>query len=146
MSVMLFEREKIQKLSAMVDFHAETLEQGITHTEAFKHLLSERIVFSDNTQTAAQIYDAAKKEAVGRTIWYNYIANVTAYNVQYRENAPILYDLEDVPPQYCTKSDLASELSHLSYNTFTNDGNYFVADRYKDALDTMIEILKQSRD
>ena len=34
------------------------------------------------------------EDIIGRAVWYAYIANVTAFNVQYKENEPIDFDME----------------------------------------------------
>lgn len=71
------------------------------------------------------IENEAKNEDEQRAIWYGYIANITAYNVQYEEN--IMIDFED--------ETIAEDMEYrtiggLLYNCYTNAGNCFLADKW----------------
>ena len=82
----------------------------------------------------------AKHESESRAIWYGYVANLTAYNLQYRENIPIDYDTEelltDTEDYYYIKDekDAYDTLCSLLYNIYTNDGNCFLEDRWVKVL------------
>lgn len=70
---------------------------------------------------------------IARAVWYGYIANVTAYNVQYQENEQIDFDLEG-EEDYDTLNEAINILDHLIYNSFTNDGNSFLMDKWMNVL------------
>ena len=76
----------------------------------------------------------AKDENEQRAIWYGYIANITAYNVQYEENIQI--DFEDetisIDMEYRT-------IGGLIYNCYTNAGNCFLADKWMKVLEQIAE-------
>jgi len=81
------------------------------------------------------------KEDVGtfmhRALWYGYIANKTAYELQYRENIDIDFDSEDDKTTDLTDQNIADELGSLMYNMYTNDGNCFLQDDWVNVIDTM---------
>ena len=70
---------------------------------------------------------------IARAIWYGYIANITAYNVQYRENNAINFNMEG-DDCFDTLSDAIDCLGSLIYNCYTNDGNSFLAKEWMDVL------------
>jgi len=79
----------------------------------------------------------AKNEKEERAIWYGYVANLTAYNLQYRENIPIDYETEDV------FDECEDRIGSLIYNIYTNDGNCFLEDRWVAVLNEIAEREKQ---
>ena len=75
---------------------------------------------------------------IARAIWYGYIANTTAYNVQYKRNVNINFDMEGVV-SFETLREGIDCLGGLIYNCYTNDGNSFLA---KEWMDVLIQIEK----
>ena len=75
----------------------------------------------------------AKNEKEERAIWYGFVANLTAYKLQYRENIPIDYETEDVF-DHCE-----DRIGSLIYNIYTNDGNCFLEDRWVAVLNEIAE-------
>ena len=73
------------------------------------------------------------EDFIARAVWYGYIANVTAYNVQYQENEPINFEL-DGEEDFDTLKEAIDSLSSLIYNCFTNDGNSFLQDAWMNVL------------
>lgn len=79
-------------------------------------------------------YSAESKENfVARAVWYGYIANVTAYNVQYQENQQINFNIE-CEEEFDNLSDAIDALGSLLYNIATNDGNVFLMDDWYNVL------------
>ena len=70
---------------------------------------------------------------LARAIWYGYVANLTAYNLQYKENEQINYDLES-DEYFESFQEGISTLRSLNYNIATNDGNVFLEDRWSNLL------------
>jgi len=69
-----------------------------------------------------------KEDAVNfikRAVWYAYVGNVTAFNLQYQQNIAIDFDplSED---KFDSLQDGIRSLGSLIYNCYTNDGNYFL--------------------
>lgn len=93
-------------------------------------------------------YVLSKNETESRAIWYGYVANLTAYNLQYRENIPIDYETEDIltdTEDYYyikDKKDAYDALCSLLYNIYTNDGNCFLEDRWVKVLNDIKDRLK----
>lgn len=77
--------------------------------------------------------DVKPEDFIARAVWYGYIANVTAYNVQYQENEPINFQLEG-EEDFDTLGEAIDSLSSLIYNSFTNDGNSFLQDAWMNVL------------
>tara|TARA_R100001530_G_scaffold136314_2_gene116374 strand:+ start:728 stop:1201 length:474 start_codon:yes stop_codon:yes gene_type:complete len=72
---------------------------------------------------------------IDRMFWFLYVANRTAYNVQYQDNAPINYETKlPLPIGELSYEELEEELSSIDYNTFTNSGGYFIDEGYIDSL------------
>ncbi|QDP67603.1 MAG: hypothetical protein GOVbin568_42 [Prokaryotic dsDNA virus sp.] len=92
--------------------------------------------------TLAKVWAQNEKEE--RAIWYGYVANLTAYNLQYRENIPIDYKTEDV------FDECEDRIGSLLYNIYTNDGNCFLEDRWvavlKDIADREREYEEKQND
>ena len=90
----------------------------------------------------------ATNDTESRAIWYGYVANLTAYNLQYRENIPIDYETEDLltdtEDYYYIKDekDGYDALCSLLYNIYTNDGNCFLEDRWVKVLNDIKDRLK----
>lgn len=74
------------------------------------------------------------KETLARALWYGYVANRTAFNLQYQENELINYNMEDSDDQYETLQDGLGRLGFLLYNIATNDGNVFLSDEWSNLL------------
>ena len=72
-----------------------------------------------------------------RAIWYGHVANITAYNLQYKENLTPDYDFDK--KEWILAEDLVSELKSLMYNIYTNDGNCFLQQKWIDILQTIID-------
>ena len=75
---------------------------------------------------AAKIAESFKDETTQRSIWYAYISNVTAYNLQYNENQPIQFNAwESSEESFTDMNEAIRALGSLLYNAYTNAGNYF---------------------
>ena len=82
-------------------------------------------------------------DSFGRVLWYLYVANVTAYSLQYQEQTPI-FTKEVAADKYKPMAfdEAAAGYGSLMYNIFTNDGNYFLGEpwySYAEAIDKFLE-------
>tara|TARA_S200002703_G_scaffold82315_1_gene70941 strand:- start:1228 stop:1629 length:402 start_codon:yes stop_codon:yes gene_type:complete len=75
----------------------------------------------------------AQNDDESRAIWYAYVSNVTAFNLQYRENETIDFDFEKY--ENIQKWTLGS----LHYNIATNDGNHFMQDKWHKIFTNIIK-------
>ena len=75
---------------------------------------------------------------IARAVWYGYVANVTAYNVQYQEKEQLDFNLEG-EEDYGTLQESIDTLGSLIYNCFTNDGNSFLQDKWMNVLQAIKE-------
>ena len=83
------------------------------------------------------IENEAKNEDEQRAIWYGYIANITAYNVQYEENVQI-----DFKDETIAKIMEYRSIGGLLYNCYTNAGNCFLADKWIKIIEQIAERTK----
>jgi hypothetical protein len=65
----------------------------------------------------------AKNDDEIRAIWYAYVSNVNAYNIQYKENAKLEFDMN------IYENISSMTLGMLHYNIYTNDGNHFMQEK-----------------
>ena len=82
---------------------------------------------------------------IGRAVWYACIANVTAFNVQYKENEPIDFDMEG-DEDFDTLGEAVDSLRSLLYNCYTNDGNSFLSGDWMEALEAIKKEFKDVMD
>lgn len=95
------------------------------------------VLFKGNE--AAKIAETFQSTVHQRKIWYTYVSNVCAYNVQYKENAPIDFkSWEDNTEKFDTIHEAIWELGGLIYNAHTNAGNYFAPMGVIEELDKMV--------
>lgn len=80
-----------------------------------------------------------------RAIWYGYVGNVTAYNLQYQEDAKIDFDWESKVDFEMTEEVALTELKSLKYNIYTNDGNCFVQQKWIDLIEGVIKRLDDKK-
>jgi len=118
MSVILKSEKEISKIYNTLSKNKEVQE-----------FASELDFFNKRNKYAAE----SKENFIARAVWYGYIANVTAYNVQYQDNQQINFNIrcEDV---YESLSDAIDALGSLLYNVSTNDGNVFLMDDWYNVL------------
>jgi hypothetical protein len=90
-------------------------------------------VFIYNKQEINKLINEQTNKDDQRAIWYAYIANVTAFNVQYCENEKI--DFEDETINY--KSSI--NINSLIYNCYTNAGNCFLEDKWMKRLNKLLK-------
>jgi hypothetical protein len=79
---------------------------------------------------------------IGRAVWYACIANVTAFNVQYKENEPIDFNMEG-DEDFDTLGEAVDSLSSLLYNCYTNDGNSFLSGDWMEVLEAIKKEFKE---
>ena len=82
---------------------------------------------------------------IGRAVWYACIANVTAFNVQYKENEPIDFDM-DGKEDFDTLGEAVDSLRSLLYNCYTNDGNSFLSGDWMEVLEAIKKEFKDVMD
>lgn len=109
--------------------------------------LTSKIVNSDSykkrTEKQPDNFKEKPEHFIGRCLWYCWVANKTAYELQYRENITIPWSDEDTKFEDVEWDEQVSLCSSLQYNIFTNDGNYFLADIWVEGLKEIIEILEE---
>tara|TARA_R110000824_G_scaffold267719_1_gene456528 strand:+ start:347 stop:769 length:423 start_codon:yes stop_codon:yes gene_type:complete len=82
--------------------------------------------------------ELAKTPDEERAIWYGYVANITAFNLQYQENVELDYDFETVLAKNDSRREYMS-LGSLMYNIYTNDGNCFLQQKWIERIEIIID-------
>ena len=118
MSVSLLTELEIAKITNTLTANKDVL-KFVESTELAKE--RSKYSYEDSANTLA------------RAIWYGYVANITAYNLQYKANEQINYDLES-DKYFDSFQEGISTLKSLNYNIATNDGNIFLEDRWSNLL------------
>ena len=118
MSVSLFSELEISKLYNTLSTD-KNVQEFVSETEFFK----KRNKFGAESA----------EDFIGRAVWYAYIANITAFNVQYKENVQINFNMES-NEKFENFQDAIQLLGSLLYNVATNDGNIFLMDSWYDSL------------
>lgn len=121
MSVQIFNTEEAQKIGNTISKDPR-VQEFIETTKEFQDY------------SAGSFSKVSPEDFIARAVWYAYIANTTAYNVQYQENARIVFD-------FVTNADFdflheaISSLGSLLYNCYTNDGNCFLQDKWMNVVE-----------
>jgi len=85
-------------------------------------------------------------DSFGRLMWYLYVANGTAYSLQYQEEVQI-FSKEVAADKYepMAFDEAAAGYGGLMYNIFTNDGNYFLGEPWYSYAEAIDKFLEQAR-
>lgn len=129
MSVLLFSKKQVCKIY-----------KGLASNKDVLDIVMDSKHYEDRNQDGCGFKESVE-DYLGRMIWYLYVGNVTAYNLQYRENQQISFEDFDIKEDIDFKSSLKT-LSMLVYNVYTNDGNYFLAKEWIDTADTILNSTK----
>jgi hypothetical protein len=130
MSVMLYSYEEIAKASLGMQ-NDPTANEIVKISKVYK---------KSNAKNVPTFARKSTKDVIGRMMWYMYVANRTAYSLQYGENIDIFTDETDIETDKLEPYDIVeatSKLRGLLYNIYTNDGNYFLADDYVEVAELM---------
>jgi len=75
-------------------------------------------------QVNSLIRTYAKNQDEIRAIWYAYISNITAYNIQYKQTENLNFVMDEY------ENIEVWTLGSLHYNIATNDGNHFMQEKW----------------
>lgn len=141
MSVIRFTEKEIDGIEGMVKFqieHNSSIKSAVIHSDIYakKYLWEIQI---------NKIADENKiiNEVIGRLFWYLWIANKTAYALQYEDEPGFFIDTKGskVLPVSGTLKLLRDKIGSLNYNLFTNDGHYFVAEEWYQLFEAVIHAI-----
>lgn len=139
MSVIKFSEKEINEIEGMVKFQIE-------RNSSMKGTVIHSNIYAKNYQWERPISkgfvdeDKLINEVIGRLFWYLWIANKTAFALQYEEEPGFFIDTTEskVSPKSCTLKQLREKIGSLSYNLFTNDGHYFVSEEWYELFSDII--------
>lgn len=126
MSVNLINENEVSQIS-----------KTLSESKEVQNLVSKMEFFARRNEGAKE----SAETFIGRSIWYGYIANITAYNVQYRENVSINFEIESAKEEISLEQAV-TYLNSLYYNIYTNDGNSFLAKEWADVIDVICKMFK----
>lgn len=120
MSVQLFTIEETQKIGNTLA-RDPRVQEFVETTIEFKNY------------KAGSFGSVTAESFISRAVWYGYVANVTAYNLQYQENEQIDFETES-DEDFDFMTEAIYQLGSLNYNCYTNDGNCFLQDKWMNVL------------
>lgn len=137
MSVLLKNYEDVNKLGLKICREINT-SVGETHWEI---TLKETKMYKSLTEYGPKV---STGEFVRRALWYSWVANKVAYEVQYRENLTIDYDKDhtDIYNDDMSDEEAYNVVGSLRYNIYTNAGNCFLQDDWVEVLDLIYKYFK----
>lgn len=129
MGIINNKKENIMSVILKSEKEISKIYNTLSKNKQVQEFASELDFFKKRNKYAAE----SKENFIARAVWYGYIANVTAYNVQYQDNQQINFNIEceDV---FESLSDAIDALGSLLYNVATNDGNIFLMDDWYNVL------------
>lgn len=129
MGIINNKKENIMSVILKSEKEISKIYNTLSKNKEVQEFASELDFFKKRNKYAAE----SKENFIARAVWYGYIANVTAYNVQYQDNQQINFNIEceDV---FESLSDAIDALGSLLYNIATNDGNVFLMDDWYNVL------------
>lgn len=129
MGIINNKKENIMSVILKSEKEISKIYNTLSKNKEVQEFASELDFFKKRNKYAAE----SKENFIARAVWYGYIANVTAYNVQYQDNQQINFNIEceDV---FESLSDAIDALGSLLYNVATNDGNIFLMDDWYNVL------------
>ena len=132
MSVILYDLDTVSKI-----------EKGLAIQKVFDAIKDSNHYIIRN---ADSWMNDSPKDYLGRMLWYMYVANRTAYNLQYKENEKIEFVEEDIEVEDDVDFKWAVDtLGRLNYNCHTNEGNYFIADGWLDTAEKLLKVFRERR-
>lgn len=107
----------------------------LSKNEAIQNFVAEQDFYKEYNKFGAE----STENFIGRTLWYGYIANITACNVQYAENEQIDFSDFDDKIEFEDVQDAIKLIGYLLYNTYTNNGTCFLQDDFINILNAIKE-------
>lgn len=129
MGIINNKKENIMSVNLKSEKEISKIFNTLSKNKEVQEFASDLDFFKKRNKYAAE----SKENFIARAVWYGYIANVTAYNVQYQDNQQINFNIEceDV---FESLSEAIDALGSLLYNVATNDGNIFLMDDWYNVL------------
>lgn len=119
MSVSIISREKINKAI-----------NTLSKNEAIQNFVKDSEFYKEYNKYGAE----SAESFIGRALWYGYIANITAWNVQYGENELIDFSDFSDTVEFEDVQEAIDLVGYLLYNVYTNNGTRFLQDSWSNVL------------
>ena len=152
MSVIRFSKEEMERLGGMLSYvfscggNYDPVKGTIQHSEVFK----DKLIFFSRCEKKSinELTEKVAAEVMGRLAWYCWVANKTAYALQYQEEPGLFdegyLDVDVEKKVSCDLKKLIRELEHLLYNMVTNDGHIFISSDWLELLRDIITAAKSA--
>ena len=100
---------------------------------------------TEASKLANSLSNFSKTKDMGKVVWYLFVSNVTAYNLQYKEDAIIDFEeFEKCDETYDNIQDAIDKFYSLHYNAFSNAGNSFYPPSIQSDIDWFLDVAKDS--
>lgn len=133
MSVILFSKQEIEQLYALIEFHLDKIKPIIRSSPYYAQFVRYEEKCSGTLKLPFE-EDRCETQFIQSVLYYAAVSNWVAYAAQYRETVDFKklgeLDFSQLPPKANTLKYLIGELRHFYYNMNTNDGNFFIDNKW----------------
>lgn len=141
MSIIFFEKEKIEELYSLLEFHLDKVKSIIRYSPYYAQFARDQERSSGILKLPFE-EDRCETQFIQSIFYYAVISNWVAYGVQYQQ-AMDFKELEEIdfdatPLKPGTLKNLIDELLQLHYNMNTNSGHFFMDEKWHEPLRNII--------
>lgn len=144
MSVIFFEKEKIEALYSLLEFHLDKV-KPIIRCSPYYAMFARDEEKSSGTLKLPFEEDQCEIKFIQLIVYYATVSNWVAYSVQYQQVMDFKelqeIDFDSAPPKPGPLKTLIDDLLHLHYNMNTNSGNFFIDEKWHEPLRNIINTL-----
>ncbi len=141
MSVIFIEKDKIEELYSLLEFHLDKVKSIIRYSPYYAQFARDEERSSGVLKLPFE-EDRCETKFIQCIFHYAVISNWVAYSVQYQQAVDFKelteIDFDSAPPKPGTLKNLIDELLHLHYNMNTNSGNFFIDEKWHEPLRNII--------
>lgn len=141
MSVMFFDKLKIEQLYALLEFHFDKIKPVIRSSHYYAKFARDEEKSAGTLKLPFE-EDRCETQFIQSILYYATISNWVAHGVQYQVTLDFKalseIDFDQSPPKRESLKNLLKELKHFYYNMNTNAGHFFIDEQwYRPFMDIM---------
>lgn len=142
MSVIRFNEKEILKVRNALLQRVSSLRNGaVYYAVRYAPITIQKLEWDSRIEKEGE--EEVLEGVVSRLMWYVWIANKTAYALQYQDEPDFFGDFTEAAWDresggYLESLELWRELRSIQYNLATNDGHTFLAEPWQELLDRIM--------
>jgi len=133
MSVIYKSKENIQVMTAGLLYYLSCYRDILAESEAFGKVRK----WEGECENLEEVF-------ICWLMFRMWVANKVAYGVQYGEMVELREEMPEVSPVFVEPSELASDLSNLNYNIYTNGGQCWIDHEWHTTFKQITDRIKVS--